>query len=194
MGSAWDHPQLGRFKYNADEGSWIGTVDIPAFKAFVYDGITNPRYKGPRPRPTGRHVLAFEADDDTDVPSPKAIALASKVLVTQTKLVAMVVQTLWDDFNGRGPNSAMWWHGDLGQVAAAMWCDLPPPKVRDDLLRLMKLTRITVRKGVYQYDKPVVELSFEAPFEDEHGIGVLTDGRSILGTGYSADVTPFESK
>jgi len=194
MGSAWDHPQLGRFKHDADGGSWIGTVDIPAFKAFVYDGITNPRYKGPRRQSAGKHVLAFEADDETDVPSPKAIALASKMLVNQKKLVAMVVQALWDDFNGRGPNSGMWWHGDLRQVAEAMWADLPPPKVRDDLLRLMKLMGITIRKGVYRYDKPVVELSFAAPFEDEHGIGVLTDGRSILGTGYSADVTPFEAR
>ena len=32
---------------------------------------------------------------------------------------------------------------------------------------------------------------FRAAFEDEHGVGVLTDGKKVLGLGYSADVTPF---
>jgi hypothetical protein len=35
-------------------------------------------------------------------------------------------------------------------------------------------------------------LAFEAPFEEEHGVGVLTDGVAILGTGYRYDVTPFK--
>ena len=43
------------------------------------------------------------------------------------------------------------------------------------------------------YDKPIVELSFGAAFEEEHGVGILTDGAKIIGIGYSYDVTPFES-
>jgi hypothetical protein len=34
-------------------------------------------------------------------------------------------------------------------------------------------------------------LSFHAAFEENHGVGVLTDGETIVGTGYGADVTPF---
>lgn len=50
-----------------------------------------------------------------------------------------------------------------------------------------------LRKSVDGYDEPIVELSFSAPFEDEHGVGVMTDGQSVLGIGYSCDVTPFEA-
>ena len=57
----------------------------------------------------------------------------------------------------------------------------------------MYLSRITVRQDVPGCEGPVVELSFHAAFEVEHGVGVLTDGETILGLGYSADVTPFEA-
>jgi hypothetical protein len=184
MESTWDHPQLGRFKY--DGMSWMRIVDVPAFKAFAYDtGFGNA---GPS---KGKHELAFEADDETDLPSPAAIALALKVLANQAELVATVSQALWDDFNGRGPNSGMWWHGDLEQVAQAMH-PKKPPTTPDDLLALMRVWRITVRKGVYGYDKPIVELSFDAAFEPEHGVGVLIDGQTVLGSGYSGEDTLFE--
>ena len=32
---------------------------------------------------------------------------------------------------------------------------------------------------------------FEAEFDIEHGLGVLTDGNRILGTGYQTSVTPY---
>jgi hypothetical protein len=57
----------------------------------------------------------------------------------------------------------------------------------------MRLSSICVRPRVEGYDKPIVELRFAAAFEEEHGVGVLTDGGKILGTGYSVDVTPYES-
>jgi malic enzyme len=38
--------------------------------------------------------------------------------------------------------------------------------------------------------KAIVALSLHADFEEEHGVGVLTDGEAILGLGYSADVLP----
>jgi hypothetical protein len=47
---------------------------------------------------------------------------------------------------------------------------------------------------MHGYEKPVVELSFHAAFEEEHGVGVLTDGNTILGTGYSVDVRPFKRR
>ena len=180
MGSTWDHPELGRFKY--DGMDWTPKVDVPAFKAF---GLGNAR------RSKGTYELSFEADDEDDVPSPAAAALASKALANQAGLAAKVKAALWDDFNGRGPTSGMWWHGNLDEVAEVADLDDPPAKA-DDLLKLMRLSCIQVRKGVDGYNKPVVELSFDAAFEDEHGVGVLTDGETVLGTGYSADVSPFK--
>ncbi len=186
MGSTWDHPQLGRFKF-VDGVWWTTIVDVPAFKAFAYDtGFSNA------PRSTGKHKLAFQADDEADAPSPAAIALASKVLANHAKLVAVVTHALWDDFNGRGPESGMWWRGDLAQVAEMMGADEPPTKA-DDLLALMQVSQITVRKDVDGMDEPVVELSFHAEFDQEHGVGVLTDGDTVLGMGYSGEATPFET-
>jgi hypothetical protein len=67
-----------------------------------------------------------------------------------------------------------------------------PPTAPDDLLAVMQVSAITVHKGVNGDDKPIVELSFRAAFEQEHGVGVLTDGQTVLGFGYSGEATPFE--
>lgn len=186
MGSTWDHPQLGSFKF-VDGAWWTTTVDVPAFKAFAYDtGFRNA------PRSTGKHRLAFQAYEETDLPSPQAIKLASKVLANQAKLVAIVTHALWDDFNGRGPGSSMWWHGDLAQVAEMTGEDQPPTGP-DDLLALMQVSQITVRKDVEGHDEPLVELSFHAAFDDEHGVSVLTDGETVLGMGSWGEITPFQA-
>lgn len=183
MPSTWSHPQLGIFKFDAI--GWIATIDMPAFKAFAYDtGYSNAR------RSTGKHELMFAADNEDEKPSAAAVALAEKVLANQTKLVSVIMDALWKDFAGEGPNSGMWWHGDLEQVAEAMDAARPPAGPKE-LLELLQLSQMTVRKEVDGYDGPVVELSFHAPFEREHGVGVLTDGEALLGTGYSSDVTPF---
>ena len=53
--------------------------------------------------------------------------------------------------------------------------------------------RILVCGGFPGYPiDPLVELSFHAAFEEEHGVSVLTDGDSILGTGYYLDVVPYD--
>jgi hypothetical protein len=188
MSSTWNHPRLGRFQY--DGTAWLTEVHAAGFDVFAYDtGYSNA---GP---PTGKYVLAFDADSEKDVPSPAAVALAEKVLADPAALVSKVTRALWDDFNGRGPESGMWWHGDLDQVAEGMDdADLPPPQGPDDLLKIMQLFRIRVRKGADGHGKPVVELCFWAAFEEEHNVGVLTDGEKVLGTGYHIDVSPFKSK
>src|SRR6516225_11010414 len=151
MGSTWDHPQLGQFNY--DDMGWTGTVNLPAFQAFSYQtGFGNVG------RSKGMHKMSFEAYDETDLPTTAAIELASRVLANQAELAAAVTRALWEDFNGRGPDSGMWWHGDLERVAA--WCLDDPPVSPDDLLAVMKLSVITIRKGLNDHDEPVAELSF----------------------------------
>lgn len=182
----WNHPDLGSFTF--DRWAWVATIYAPAFNAF--------RYNPEGGKPTVKYELAFEAEDENDMASPAAVELALKVLTNQAELVPKVANALWDDFTGRGPNSGMWWHNDLAQVAETMkWWHSPPPPLNgpDDLLAVMQLSSIIVRNSVYGYDEPIVELSFIAPFEEEHGLGILTDGRSVLGIGYSCDVTPFQA-
>lgn|SRR5262245_17738916 len=48
-GSAWDHPLLGRFKYDDDEGSWMGTVDVPALRRSHTTGLPTHTTKAPDP-------------------------------------------------------------------------------------------------------------------------------------------------
>jgi hypothetical protein len=69
---------------------------------------------------------------------------------------------------------------------------LKPPKKAEDVPRLMLLTNITIPKRRRGQDHPLAELSFAAAFEEEHGVGILTDGKAIVGIGYSSDVKPFK--
>jgi hypothetical protein len=184
MAGQWDHPTLGRFAF--DGMAWVGTVSAPAFDVFSYDdGFGDER------APTGRYELAFGADDGTDVPSAGAVELAERVLADPAGLAARVAAALWEDFNGRRPKSGMWWHGGLDEVADSLEdVEVPTPKNAKGVMKVMRLSRISVRKG-REGRPPVVELCFSAAFEEEHGVGVLTDGGAVLGTGYQHDVRPF---
>jgi hypothetical protein len=184
MAATWEHPNLGTFTYQGT--AWERTVSVPAFKAFSYDtGYPNA------PRSEGWHTLAFAADGKKDLPTPAAVALAERVLANQAALVDKVKAAMWDDFTGRGPGSGMWWNGDLDQVAGMM-SRQDPPASADDVLRLMQLAAIWVCKNEHGDGELVVELAFHAAFEDEHGVGVLTDGENILGIGYMTDAAPFD--
>ena len=57
----------------------------------------------------------------------------------------------------------------------------------------MEFLRIVIHKEADGYKKPVAELTFAALFEEEHGVGVLTDGKEILGTGYMGEAAAFDS-
>ena len=56
----------------------------------------------------------------------------------------------------------------------------------------MSFLRLYVHEEVERYPKPIAELTFAAAFDPEHGVGVLTDGKKILGTGYSGDAEQFK--
>ncbi len=146
MDATWTHPKLGEFTYDEDVNTWVGEVATPAFDAFAYD----PGYTA-----AGAYELSFEAENERDKPSAAAVTLAERVIGSADAIVPMVTAALWDDFNGRGPDSGMWWNGDLSTVADMMaGTDLPPPGSADDLLALMQLFRISVRKGVNATSSP----------------------------------------
>jgi hypothetical protein len=184
--AAWKHAKLGRFTH--DGAAWIAKVPAAGFDAFTYDVAR--RAKG------RKYELQFEADEETDTPTKEAVAIAQRVIAKAKPLAGKVAKAMWDSFNGRGPKG-MWWHGNLDDVATAMEDtgeDLAPPQRVEDLYRLMQLTNITVHKPKKRGATPLVELSFAAPFEEEHGVGVLTDGEKIVGIGYTADVRPFRTR
>jgi predicted DNA-binding WGR domain protein len=180
----WAHTHLGHFKW--DGMDWTTMIEMPALRAFAY----NAGDRGARRR-KGKVPLVLQADDETGLPSKAAISAVLRILANQSKLVGAITKALWDDFNGRGPDSGMWWHGHLDEVAEGAERLLTK---RDDLLAVMSVSEISVRNDITFNDKPVVEVDFEAAFEPEHGVGVLTNGQTIFGIGYSIDVDAFESK
>ncbi len=187
MNANWTHPKLGSFSF--DQTAWVARVEMPAFKSFKFDpGFENAG------RSTGVHELAFVADDQNDTPTAEAVALAEKVLENQKPLVAVIAKALWADFEGEGPASGMWWHGDMDQVAEALAETIDveePPESAKELLKYLSVSGVTVRKNVSGMNGLIVEVGFHAGFEEEHGVGVLTDGQRIVGIGYSHDVKPF---
>lgn len=195
MATTWHHPELGEFTF--DGYRWATSVDVPAFAVFRYA----PRY-GDGPAPGGKCELWIDVDeDDKDKddgaagdpapPPAEVLALVSKVLAGQARLAPAVAAALWDDFNGRGPRSGMWWHGGLEEVMDDVDPALPPLTGPDALYAWLRLSGIEGRNSGPRDEQPVVALTFGVPFEEEHGVGVLTDGAAILGTGYSGDVRPF---
>ena len=191
MAETWEHPDLGRFVLDGGEG-WRGTVAAPGFDVFAFDVGYDV---GP---PDGRYELVFRrggdfgAEDDADAPSEAEVAVARRVLADPAGLARTVAAALWDDFDGRGPGSGMWWQGDLAAVAEAMEGDeAPPPAGPDDVARLLRLGSIVIRESDDRPGKPVADLAFWASFEEEHGVGVLTDGETVLGLGYQSDAEPF---
>ncbi len=186
MTKTWKHPQLGSFKFNSGRESWVGTCSLPAFTVFKY------KWEAFVPEPIPEHELTFR-DTEGREPSASAVKLALRVIANQATLPSLITSALWAQFNGRGPKSEMWWYGDMHQIAEAFECDeLPRPTGPDDLLRVMRSRELTIRESIYEYKKPIAELSFAAGFEPEHGVGILTDGSAILGTGYASDVLPYD--
>jgi hypothetical protein len=185
MKPTWNHPHLGTFTHDGELG-WVGVGELPAFDIFTWETEDEP--------PNGKYEVMFDSEDAIE-PSPSVATLAASVIANQQQLAQLVIQALWDDFDGRGPKSGMCWSGDMKQVAEVFgYDDRTAPKGPDDLLSAMRFTGVTVREEIHDYEGPVAELTFAAVFEEEHGIGILTDGSKIIGTGYSCDVTPFESE
>ena len=188
MPKPWTHPTLGQFE--ANRVGWFRTVNVPAFKAFSYDtGYPNAR------RSNGKYSLFFLwwTGEAPDVPTPEMAAVAERVLAEPRELVKTVVAALWDEFNGRGPDSGMWWRGGMDAVRTAFKnAKLPPLRRPDDLLPSMQLHSINVCSEVFDYPRPVADLTFRAAFEKEHGVSVLTDGDQVLGLGHANDVYPWK--
>jgi hypothetical protein len=181
----WKEKELGTFV--EDEVGWMKPFSLPAFKVFKYSS------KG---RSGGRSKIQLRFTDcEQSEPTRGEVTIAKKVLKNLRSLIAKLKKSLYEDMQGRGPDSGMWWHGDRESLAEILAWDHKKPlpfNKPDDLDALLGDPEIWIRKSVCGYNKPCAIVCFEALFEEEHGVGVLTDGVKILGTGYSMDVGPFK--
>jgi len=182
MREHWRHGELGAFEYEWD--GWKKAVDLPEFRAFRFNREFHdePLFE-----------LKLEAEPD-ELPSTGVIAVALKLVANQQKLVESMKESLWGDFHGREPNSGMWWHGNLDAVNEVLTAEFGKSmqlQEQVEVLAIMVPTVVNVRKWVLGHDKPVAEIYFFAAFEQEHGVGILTDGDVVLGIGYSGEARPF---
>jgi hypothetical protein len=182
MSRAWRHPELGAFKLEDDW--WKGTCRLPAFKAFTWESSLA--------KSAGKYDLQFEVKKGRE-PSAAAVKLALRVIANEAKLPGLVTSALWDEFNGLGPKSEMWWYGELEGVAENFGYDKrPAPASPKDLLPAMNFNGVLIRESLYSHKKPIAELTFSAVFEEEHGVGILTNGATILGAGYVCQASTYE--
>lgn len=183
----WQHSNLGEFIFR--ESSWVHGFRLPAFDVFDRGGA-------PANLDRERLIdLAFEADDEEHFPAEDEVSVARATLENHERLISEGITMLFEDLLGEGPDSGMWWHGSIEQVREIIASSLGSnsqglPAVATDLHQLMSQPSIFVQEFGYDYDEPCAILSFEAVFEAEHGIGILTDGQRVLGTGYQMDVSP----
>ena len=173
--TTWTHSKLGEFEFVGD--GWMCEFEHPKFS--VLNGSRSVR-------------LMFEVNDENDVPSEKNILIASNTLSNIETLLDEGVNVLFRDFHGQGPDSGMWWHDDIDYVQEILSDYSSSLTTADDLYTLLSTPSIVVQETGYGYDNPCAIIGFESPIEEEHGIGLLTDGQKILGTGYRMGVEVFE--
>lgn len=188
MQDFWTDQKLGQFEYDGEK--WTKSVPLPAFDAFDYY-IPKSAKGGQNNR---EYEIVLEVDENERFPSQGAVALALRVIENQSNLVATITEALWEEFNGHGPDSGMWWHGGLDQVSVEPLNGREIEiKQASDIVPLMTLTTIRIGKVSDEDPTLIADMIFDAHFEQEHGVSVLTDGNVILGTGYCGDAHRFES-
>ena len=185
-GLPWSDPELGTFHFE-DNGylGWTIKLPLPAFDAF------NEGKKKSKKGKQQQYPLTIVVDSEDELPDPAALALAKKFIANQAQLAGKAAEALWADFTGTGPESGMYWHGELDAVAEGMESGEPPRGV-DDLHQTMKLVGVRIREAGAPGTR-AAELIFDAGFEEDHGVGILTDGSSVTGIGYGGEAEPFGS-
>ncbi|QDT38715.1 DUF6985 domain-containing protein [Stratiformator vulcanicus] len=183
----WNHPDLGDFKFDCT--GWAKQYDFAAFKPFIY------RWHG-RNVGCSKIKLEFEAEDETELPSKQAVTVARRVIKNQETLAKRIAKAVWNDLQGKGEDSGMWWHGDTNTINEMIDAGFKDRKRKpfdklDDIYHLIGGASVWIRESIWLYEKPSATITFEAAFDIEHGLGVLTDGSRILGTGYQTSVTPY---
>lgn len=197
MSRTWTHPRLGTLEH--DDIWWRREVVIPSLDTFTYIDAAVRDYRSTREP----FELVLQCDSETEQPTEEMAALAATILATESGIMQKAMEAIWSDLNGQGPDSGMWWHGDLpcayrgGNWASAVhesltsW-KLHVPKCPDDLKKVLEPKDLTVRREFSQPKPWIGELNFHAGFDVEHGVGVLTDGIDVLGIGYSSTARRFK--
>jgi len=180
-----EHPRFGRLERDGDRDR---EFDVPAFDAFHWPTSypdTAPHF--------GRYQFGLVGFEYGDIPTKGGLDLIERVLDDPSRFVTLIINSLWDDFNGRGPDSGVWWHNNLSSVAKETVRDISKLQSPTDLLPWLRLAGVRLRYDCYWPEiKPLIGFAFWAAFEEEHGVEILSDGDKVVGHGFAIDVIPFD--
>jgi hypothetical protein len=171
----WRHNELGEFEREGE--GWSQYNDLPEFARFTYGSADST-------------VQISIATDSADVePSHEAALLVNRLVNHHDQLVNNIIKAIWRDLWGRGPDSGMWWRNNIEQVLANAGEAFPdgPPALNkaDDIFPFLGCLGIRIEEDARNYDKPVACIEFMSAYEDEHCVGVLSNGRRVIGLGYA---------
>jgi len=184
----WNHPKLGSFKF--DGMYWSGTCTLSAFKPFIFR-------EGARNSGRAKLTINFETEscEEDELPSNDAQKVALQVIQNHNELSSCIVQALWQDMHNQGSGSGMWWNGDIEtierNIAEATKNKLRALRAPETLYKCLGANSVLIRESMYLYEKPSATFLFQAAFDTEHGLGILSDGGRVIGIGYQSSVGPF---
>ncbi|MEM9251283.1 MAG: hypothetical protein AAGB29_02940 [Planctomycetota bacterium] len=180
MSKAWDGGELGQFEY--DGFDWVADhhARYPGFTAYDHDPDIDRDDLGYRIR-----------INSEEQPDSEAVALLEELVGSADRVKRVISQALFDDVMGEGPGSGVWWEGNAEDVEDVIGVDLPDePEAWAALLELGSIVILETHR-LAEVQGPVAVMNFSALFEEDHGIGFLTDGQAVYGIGYAEDVPPF---
>jgi hypothetical protein len=196
LSNTWSHPRLGGLVQ--DDIWWRRVITLSSLDSFTY---SQQAFR--RGRPELPFELVLECDAEGEEPTEEMASLAATVLDNEPRLMPVVLEAIWSDLNGQGPDSGMWWHGDLpyaylgGNFGSDVYdsltgYELPVPACASDLMKVMEPKELLIRRDLSPPKTWLAVLTFHAGFEIEHSLGVLTNGVEVLGIGYGYDARRFK--
>jgi len=143
-------------------------------------------------------ALVFRSWIDDFTPGTKEATLALRIVKNEVELVKKIKRAMSMELCGTGPDSGMYWREEPEPLEECFEtlrrAKIETSKIRPDHVDyLIGEPSITIWIRDASPRRAEAILDFSAAFEDEHGLGLLTNGSRILGIGFSDDVSPFET-
>lgn len=179
----WEHEQLGKFTLGAL--GWVAEVAMPSFSRFD------------TPIPKGEYQLVLERRYGEDAkPKVDILNTAVEIVGTEAQLSEAILQAVWDDLNGSGPDSRSRWFGKLAAEEIPELAVVPPNKPGDlvshlEFLYLVVFSPPTDHDCWGEFTSPIAMFNFNASWDCDHGLGVLVHEGEVVGIGEIAQVEPF---
>jgi len=192
MTETWSHPELGTFKNDIEY--WESSLPIPGFA--IYPLAEEMTSADDQPLPEGHVLFRFMAADDMndDVPPTDGQVTSALAFLKDAEAIApRILDALWADINGNGPDSGMWWHGGgiekINESGMYEEIGAEPVTSKEALLQTLEFAGVVV--GIFD-DPETIEVNFNPQWEEEHGVGVLIKNGEVVGLGYMMDAMPFK--